>query len=160
MQNILNWHLYKLNKKLDKFELEGSLCFGNNKLVENCYSIKKPSNIGLQEKNIQKDIETSRWLTEIQRERNLIIERKQKEEQSKRFQKAYQAFLENCKPNGIKRFDYDEGYGKFLAECNDNHTEQPLEKPLNNNLNSQNTNKKPQNNIKMFDYFNNPMLRY
>ncbi|WP_367696674.1 hypothetical protein, partial [Helicobacter pylori] len=95
--------------------------------------------------------------TEILREKNLKEQRRQKEEQEKKSQENFQKFLEFCKQQNrvLKKFDNT----NFSFECDEPATKKPLENPTNNILNShQNT--QPQNNTKMFDYFDNPMFRY
>lgn len=156
MNNI--WFQYKIGKQLDELEIEDSLCLSLFKSLENCIKFKKLSNIGLKEAEIKRDAEISRWHTELLREKNLKEQRRQKEEQEKKSQENFQKFLEFCKQQNrvLKKFDNT----NFSFECDEPATKKPLENPTNNILNSNHQNTQPQNNTKMFDYFDNPMFRY
>ncbi len=81
-----------------------------------------------------------------------------KEEQEKKSQENFQKFLEFCKQQNrvLKKFDST----NFSFECDEPATKKPLENPTNNILNSNHQNTQPQNNTKMFDYFDNPIFRY
>lgn len=89
--------------------------------------------------------------------KNLKEQRRQKEEQekiSREFSKVFRIFANNkivflknlitpiFRLNAMSRY------------------KKPLENPTNNILNSNHQNTQPQNNTKMFDYFDNPMFRY
>ncbi|WP_305873770.1 hypothetical protein [Helicobacter pylori] len=156
MNNI--WFQYKIGKQLDELEIEDSLCLSLFKSLENCIKFKKLSNIGLKEAEIKRDAEISRWHTELLREKNLKEQRRQKEEQEKKSQENFQKFLKFCKQQNrvLKKFDNT----NFSFECDEPATKKPLENPTNNILNSNHQNTQPQNNTKMFDYFDNPMFRY
>ncbi|AVV97379.1 hypothetical protein CEP77_07100 [Helicobacter pylori] len=156
MDNI--WFQYKIGKQLDELEIEDSLCLSLFKSLENCIKFKKLSNIGLKEAEVKRDTEISRWHTELLREKNLKEQRRQKEEQEKKSQENFQKFLEFCKQQNrvLKKFDNT----NFSFECDEPATKKPLENPTNNILNSNHQNTRPQNNTKMFDYFDNPMFRY
>ncbi|EJB56248.1 hypothetical protein [Helicobacter pylori] len=156
MNNI--WFQYKIGKQLDELEIEDSLCLSLFKSLENCIKFKKLSNIGLKEAEVKRDAEISRWHTELLREKNLKEQRRQKEEQEKKSQENFQKFLEFCKQQNrvLKKFDST----NFSFECDEPATKKPLENPTNNILNSNHQNIQPQNNTKMFDYFDNPMFRY
>lgn len=156
MDNI--WFQYKIGKQLDGLEIEDSLCLSLFKSLENCIKFKKLSNIGLKEAEVKRDAEISRWHTELLREKNLKEQRRQKEEQEKKSQENFQKFLEFCKQQNrvLKKFDNT----NFSFECDEPATKKPLENPTNNILNSNHQNTQPQNNTKMFDYFDNPMFRY
>ncbi len=149
MNNI--WFQYKIGKQLDELEIEDSLCLSLFKSLENCIKFKKLSNIGLKEAEVKRD-------TEILREKNLKEQRRQKEEQEKKSQENFQKFLEFCKQQNrvLKKFDNT----NFSFECDEPATKKLLENPTNNILNSNYQNTQPQNNTKMFDYFDNPMFRY
>ncbi len=142
MNNI--WFQYKIGKQLDELEIEDSLCLSLFKSLENCIKFKKLSNIGLKEAEVKRDAEISRWHTELLRE--------------KKSQENFQKFLEFCKQQNrvLKKFDNT----NFSFECDEPATKKPLENPTNNILNSNHQNTQPQNNTKMFDYFDNPMFRY
>ncbi len=156
MDNI--WFQYKIGKQLDELEIEDSLCLSLFKSLENCIKFKKLSNIGLKEAEVKRDAEISRWHTELLREKNLKEQRRQKEEQEKKSQENFQKFLEFCKQQNrvLKKFDNT----NFSFECDEPATKKCLENPTNNILNSNHQNTQPQNNTKMFDYFDNPMFRY
>ncbi|WP_033602396.1 hypothetical protein [Helicobacter pylori] len=159
MSNADIWFQYKIGKQLSELEMEDSLCLSLFKSLENCIKFKKFSDIGLKEAEVKRDAEISRWHAEILRENNLKEEHRQKEEQEKKFQENFQKFLEFCKQQNrvLKKFDNT----NFLFECDESATKKPLENSTNNNiLNSNHQNTQPQNNTKMFDYFDNPMFRY
>ncbi|PDW27501.1 hypothetical protein BB455_01915, partial [Helicobacter pylori] len=113
---------------------------------------------GLKEAEVKRDAEISRWHTELLREKNLKEQRRQKEEQEKKSQENFQKFLEFCKQQNrvLKKFDNT----NFSFECDEPATKKPLKNPTNNIINSNHQNTQPQNNTKMFDYFDNPMFRY
>ncbi|WP_367695010.1 hypothetical protein [Helicobacter pylori] len=136
MNNI--WFQYKIGKQLEELEVENSLCLGY-KPLEYCAKFKKPSNITSKRKNLKEY-------------------RRQKEEQEKKSQENFQKLIEFCKQQNrvLKKFDNT----NFSFECDEPATKKPLENPTNNILNSNHQNTQPQNNTKMFDYFDNPMFRY
>ncbi|GAA7625063.1 hypothetical protein JP0133_12140 [Helicobacter pylori] len=156
MNNI--WFQYKIGKQLDELEIEDSLCLSLFKSLEKCIKFKKLSNIGLKEAEVKRDAEILRWHTELLREKNLKEKLRQKEEQEKKSQENFQKLLEFCKQQNrvLKKFDNT----NFSFECDEPATKKPLENSTNNILNSNHQKTQPQNNTKMFDYFDNPMFRY
>lgn len=155
MNNI--WFQYKIGKQLDELEIEDSLCLSLFKSLENCIKFKKLSNIGLEEAEVKRDAEISRWHTELLREKILkkrLGKKKSKKKISREFSKVFRILQKQNRV--LKKFDNT----NFSFECDEPATKKPLENPTNNILNSNHQNTQPQNNTKMFDYFDNPMFRY
>ncbi len=126
--------------------------------MKTALSLKNLAILDYKEAEVKRDAEISRWHTELLREKNLKEVLRQKEEQEKKSQENFQKFLEFRKQQNrvLKKFDNT----NFSFECDEPATKKPLENPTNNILNSNHQNTQPQNNTKMFDYFDNPMFRY
>ncbi len=127
MNNFLDLYFHRMgyNSLLDNSELNGSLSF-DTRFLKGSVGAKKPSMTKLQELNLQKDIETSRWLNQNQNEINS--------------QKNLKQILEICKEQGfgVIKFEYKDGNLSF--ECGN----PAIKQPSNISLNLRDESKQPQ----------------